>query len=165
MRKGFSLIEMLIYVTLLSLLMGVIASTMFSITRSYKEASYSRVLESTGLHVMDRLTREIKNADSVDLVSSTFSSNPSRILLNGTDTTGVAYTTEFFVENSVLKIKENGVLSGQITPDGVDVDSFVLRYIDTDTADGIKIELRLETGTSTDTNVENFYSTASLRNF
>lgn len=165
MKKGFSLIEMLIYIGLMVLLLGVIVSTMLSITKSYKQASYTRLVESTGLNVLDRLTREIKNADSINVAQSSFGSNPGRITLNGTDSLGVAYTTEFYVESNVLKIKENGVFSGQITPTSTPVSSFVLRYIDTPTNDAVKIEMTLQAGTSTYLRSDNFYGTASLRSF
>ena len=108
-RGGFTIIEITVYVGLFSLLSVIIINTMWSTIRISNELRVSRDINDSAVVVMERLTRDIRNATQIDLAYSTFASSPGRLTLQTVTASGTAMTVEYFVASSTLRIKENGI--------------------------------------------------------
>ncbi|MEI6478662.1 MAG: type II secretion system protein [bacterium] len=159
--KGFSLIETIIYVSLLSILISAIAWSVTSIFHSYNKMDDTRQVENSAMLSMDRMVKEIRNSRSVDL-SNTATSTPNGYLtLNDFDQEGDPETMKFYLLNDRVYADKNGVQLGPLTLDNVVVSSLVFRYFPNGNSAGIKIELGLKTPSGV---VNNFYDSAVLRN-
>ncbi|MFA6917469.1 MAG: type II secretion system protein [Candidatus Gracilibacteria bacterium] len=62
LQKGFTLIEMMIAMTIFVIFMGVVVQSYLSIVRSQREANEYRVMYSEARYVFDKFSDEVRNA-------------------------------------------------------------------------------------------------------
>lgn len=163
--RGMSLVEMIIYLSLMVLLLGVIVNTVLVLTTHYRAVRNTREIEDSATAVIDNLSRQIKNADEYIAASSTFQTSPSRIALVDRDyTTGNSTTTEFYVSNGKVMIAENGIELGPLTKESLVVVGFILKPITTSRSTAIKIELSMQSDQAAPSIIsKNFYTTVVMR--
>src|SRR5438132_411372 len=89
-KKGSSMIETVVYVFVLTLLLGVVSAALFSLVSSYRLMRSERAIESGATASFERMVREIRDAKSVDTLNSVLNSSPGTLVLNTTDSTGAA---------------------------------------------------------------------------
>jgi type II secretory pathway pseudopilin PulG len=162
-NNGFSLVEMLVYIAILTLLVGVLISSLRAIVTTYRHIKVSRTIETSALTALERITREIKNGESITVGSSTFGNASGSITIVGKSPTETSKTTYIYLQNGVLRIDEDGVQKGQLTSSSTVVTNFTLRFINQTISDAVKVELTLQAGQNDYQRQESFYSTAILR--
>ncbi|MDQ3076809.1 MAG: hypothetical protein M3Q63_02035, partial [bacterium] len=106
-KKGVSLIEMLVYVSLISVIFLLIVRTVLSFTGSYRQLAANRELEHTALNVLERITREVRNASSISVSSGAL----TVVQTNNSLST----TTRFYRDGNVVKVDVNGTYSGPLS--------------------------------------------------
>lgn len=159
---GFTMVELLVYIVVFSFI-SILAVNMFlSISSAFVEIRGNHELARSGGAVLEKMTREIKWANTID-ASSTLGTAPSTLILNGTDLSGTARTTTFAVSNGDLIFSEGGTSVGSLLSGSVSVDSFLIREITTSVSSAVRIELTLSYERGSTTRTENFYTTVSLR--
>ena len=164
--KGFSLLEMLIYISILVLLLIVIMNIVISVVRSGRIINALRNVENSALISLERITRETRQADSMDTGGSILDSNPGRLVLESVEYSGIGgtlCTVEFYLSSGTLMFSENGVEIGPLTQGDAKVSSLIFRRFSSLNSEGIRTEITLESGTSTYYRSNNFYSSATLR--
>lgn len=161
--EGFSLVEMLIYLSILVLMLAVIMSTIVSIIRSDRIIKVSRSIEDSATVSIERLTRETRQAKNINVGLSILDSNPGNLVLEGTDASGNPRTVEFYLSEGRLLLKENGVDAGALTETDARISNLIFRLFTGPNAKGIKTEMTIESGTSASYRSGNFYSSALLR--
>jgi len=161
--KGFSIVEMLIYIFILVLMLSVIMNIVVSVINSGRVVKALRNIENSSLTSFERITREARQAESLDLVSSVFDTDPGQLVLVGTDALGSPRTVRFYLSSGVLKLSENGVEVGALTQADARVTSLIFRSFSGLNSEGIRTEITIESGTSTHYRVNNFYFSAILR--
>lgn len=160
---GFSLVESLIYIGLLVLIIVAIISMLLIMGRSYNYLKSSRHIQTSAVTVVDRIIREVRNAQSINIGQSTLGASPGILTLNTTTVSGTPQTVQFYVSGGVVRVKQDGVDVGPLTLPDVNLNSLIFRQITTGISQAIKIELALETGVGSSTRSANFYGTAILR--
>ena len=163
LHAGFSLIEMLFYIALLSLCMLAVMRTLVAVTNSYRTFRSATHVEQEAAFGFERMVREIRDASGIDDAGSTFGSHPGKLLLSTTDVSGTARTVEFSLSSGLLKLAENRVTTGFLTSTSTTISNLVFRKITTARSKGVKIEMTMQSGTTTAFRSENFYVTAVLR--
>lgn len=154
-----TVVETVVYIAILAFLFFMVAETLTTIARTYRATAVTRSLSSSGLTALDRMSRDIRNASSVDQAQSVLNTNPGKlVLLSG------ATITEFYVEQGLINIRENGISKGSITLDSATTTNLVFRLITTPKSSAVKVEMTLQSGTGTDFRTANFYNTVVLRN-
>ena len=161
--RGFSLIEMLVYIGMLVFMLAIIMEVVTSMSRSERAIQSLRTIENSAVSAMERIGREARQAESINATSSIFNIHPGRVVFNSTTASGTPRTVEFYFANGTLWLKENGVDTGAITESNANTTSVVFRRFATSTVEGVRIELTIESGTSTHYRSETFYSSALLR--
>jgi type II secretory pathway pseudopilin PulG len=161
--KGFSLVEMVIYVFILTLLLYVIVSLLTSMASTQRRFAAARTVESSMILSLERAVREIRGAVSIDQLNSVFNAHPGVLALIGEDAAGNPRAVRFEIINGTIHIIENGVDSGPITQEGATIESFILRQTTTSNSLGIKIELTVSAGVGAAARTESISTTASLR--
>ena len=162
-RRGFSLIEMVVYISILTFMLVIVLEVVFSVTRSQRVIRSVRDIENSALVSLERIERETRGAESISTASSTLGTSPGVLVLNSLDEEGGSRTVEFSLLNGQLRLKEDGVDTGALTASGTVVTNLVFRRFASSTVEGIKTELTIESGTSTHYRTESFYSSARLR--
>lgn len=162
-KKGVTLLEAVVYFSLLAIVSMVVVDSLFSLFRSYSIIRVGQDIETSAIQVLDRMTRDIRDADSVVVGQSSFGIPASYVTLsmNSSGTDLVKYSAS----SSRIVVDKNGVYLGNLSLSTVTVDNFNIRYINGTSTQALKIELGL-VGTvrhASTTMYKNFYTTVQLR--
>ncbi len=162
-NRGVSIIETLIYITILVFILVVIVSLLFNLLSSQKNIKASKSIENSASLSLERIIREIRLAESVNTTSSVFGTSPGDLVLHSTDTNGNARTVEFFVTGNTIHLKENGTDQGAINQSDARVTNLVFTLISGTNSTAIRTQMTLESGTTTSLRSDKFYTTNILR--
>lgn len=162
-ERGFALAEMLVYTVILTLLVMVLFASLRAIIVTYRHIKVSRAIETSALTALERVTREIKNGESITLAQSIFDTASSSITVVGRNPSEVSKTSYIYLQNGILKIREDGIEKGQLTSSSTLVTNFTLNLIDQSLSDAVRITITLQAGSGEYVKNESFYSTAVLR--
>lgn len=158
-KKGFTLVEMLVYVAILSVLSVVVINTSLSLARSYNSLKVSRNINSAAIISFERMTRDIRLATNVDTSTSTLNSHPGRLGLE----IGTATTSHYYLDGTTLRVIENGVDAGALTTGDVEITNLIFRTVTDNTLQAVKIEMTIESTLGNTTKTEKFYDFVTLR--
>jgi type II secretory pathway pseudopilin PulG len=162
-QKGFSLVEMVIYICILTAMLIIVLEVLVSITKSQRVMKSVRNIEDATLVSLERIERETRAATSINTASSTLGVTPGALVLDTTDTNGNAETLRFYLSNGQLVLNENGLDVGPLTGNDVRVTSLMFVRFASSSVEGIRTQMTIESGTSTAYRSETFYSSATLR--
>lgn len=159
-KKGITIIETLLYATILILVVGIITQSLITLYRLNRETYTDRLIERNASSAMEVITGEIREAISVDINPSVFASNPGTITLNKKDDSGTPYSITFVIENGILKsIKNPGNNVSQISSSNVIVSGLIFELGQNSNTEGVRVFLQVEK------NVGNETKMISLRSF
>lgn len=161
--QGFSLVEMVIYISIFALLAVVVINSFAVVIGSFNETRTNRDLLESGNSALERISREIRLAQSIDAAGSTFAVTPGILDLNSTDASNNPRTVTFAVSNGALNLTQNGTLTGNLLNDNVDVTSLIFRQITTTEGSAVKVEMVLEDQRGKARKSATFYDTVILR--
>ncbi|MCX6717823.1 MAG: hypothetical protein NTU76_04080 [Candidatus Taylorbacteria bacterium] len=164
--SGFALVEMIVYISIMVIIMIALINIIISITKSNRFSSIENNIKNSAISGLEEITREIRNAKSIDYNQSVFSSSNGKLFLNTLDQNGSIKTIKFYLENQTLKEDVGGVATstgGSLTQKDVKVLSMTFKPIDTLKSKAVKIELVLSSSNNDFVRNENFYSTVVLR--
>lgn len=164
-QGGYALLEILVYIVVLSLVANVTVNGLIIMTRSFNESRANRDLASSGASAMERLGREIRAGVSIDGAGSTFITSPGVLKLNTLDENNVAHTITFNVSGSPaqLMLTRDGSSVGALTTPHVAVESFIVRQMAVGGESAVKVELTLRAVRASGGKTANFYNTVILR--
>lgn len=158
-KTGFSLIESLIYIAIITIMAVLVVNILLSSAKSYNNLRISRNINNSALTSLERMMREIKASDDIDTSNSVFDVSPGKLIIKNATT-----TLEFYLDGNVLRIKENGINAGALTHNEVSVDNLVFFATDNGTSKGVKIEITLSSSYQNFSKTKKFYSFGVLRN-
>lgn len=157
------MLEMIVYIAILVLMLGVIMDITISIVRYHRIIKASRSIENSAITSFERITREVRKANSVDVLLSTFNSSPGKLTINTTNESGNPKTVEFYLESNKILLKENGVDQGSLSQSDSKVQSLIFRLLSGSNFTGVRAEMVVESGTSTYYRTGKFYTFSNLR--
>lgn len=162
-RRGFTLIEMVVYIALLAVLTVLAINMTLSMTRAFADLRVSRDINSSATALFERITRDVRGAYDVDAAASVLGTNPGDLLLDTKDASGTNMTIEYFVSNGSVHIRENGVDQGAIMSASTQAVSFIVREAIGMNSKAVKVEVTLSATRGDITKQRNFYTTVVLR--
>ena len=143
--KGFSLVEMIIYISILSIVTAVLVATSasllgtFSGLKAYEEIAHSSTV------ALERISREIRRAESVDVPASTLSSNPGALVLDTTDLSDIPTTVTISVVGGRIMLQESAIgTPSPLTTVGVTISNITFTHTIGTNTEGVLIELTAE---------------------
>lgn len=160
-QQGYSLMELLIYIAIFIAVSVVIIQALVLMMRTYTSAVAYRRLQTNGELVMERIIRETRSADSINVAGSVFGTHPGVLAIQTTDENNIAHAVTFSVVNNVVQINDSGVI-GDLSSLEVVVDSLIFRRFTTSNGEGVKVELTLTTANGLIVSAP-FYSTVVRR--
>lgn len=161
-QKGFSMVEMVVYVALLAFFMIIAVNGAIIMMSSYAKAGSARLLDSSIELLISKLSREARNSTGINDALSTFNQSPGRISFFVKEG-GTSIPVEFYTSSGVMKIRKGGAELGDVTLPGVSVDSVVFKKIDNVGKQAFRMTIRLIANNGGQTKAETFYYTAVLR--
>lgn len=169
-QSGFSLVEAIIYVAIVSFLFSAIVYSSVEIMKTYKKAKSRGQIENSANVALDRMMREVRSATSVDTSASCLYDPPFAagcdpeigIIKLNKIVSGVPHTVRFYVVDGQVMVDEDDVLLGPITSKRTTIDALRLRRSATSTSETLKVELTISS-TSFPEIVSDFYTTGVLR--
>lgn len=161
-NKGFSLVELITYTALLSILVVVITNVIVMLYNANAVVKATRNVENSAITATDKLIREIRAASSVDLVNSSLNNDNGILKLNISDSSG-SRTSRFYIQNHRIMVDDNGVQTGPLTISDTIVSSLRFYYLATTTSKAVKFEMTLVGPPSTPGISEKYYGTTVLR--
>ncbi len=157
-NSGFSLVEVLVYiaVTVSISLAGVL--TYLSLNSGLVRSATERSVNHAAQVALERITRDIRGATTVNAAQSTLGTSPGVLTL-----TNAATTTRYSVSGGALLLEVDGVTLGPLTGSGVTVEDFTLnRYVGTST-ELVRVKLTLSAVTKAASTTRTYYTSAVLR--
>lgn len=161
-RKGFSLLEMIIYISILSFMLALIVEVVLSVTRSERIIKSARSVENSAVVTLERIGREVRGGEAIDVAQSVFGTHPGVLVVETVDESGT-HESEFYLSDGRVMLRIDGVESGALTEEGARATELKFYRLSDGTAEAIRTELTLESGTSTYYRKEKFYSANALR--
>ncbi|MBX4198177.1 prepilin-type N-terminal cleavage/methylation domain-containing protein [Candidatus Parcubacteria bacterium] len=156
-KKGFSLIEMIIYVSILAVIFLLIVRTVLSFTGSYRDLIVLRALDRSAYNSFERMSRDIHGASSINTLQSSLGTSPGALALAA----GAATSTRFYVQNEKISVDVNGVYVGPLTVKNTAVSSLIFRMI-SGTTTAVRIDLTLTASSGPVIRTKTFHSTVLL---
>lgn len=158
--RGFTLVEMIIYIAILTLVFMVITTTLLSFTSSYRVLSVRRAIEHSAIESLERMTRDIRAAASIDTGNSSLGVSPGVLTIIGP---GNATTTKFHVQDGILAIDVNGVYKGPITTSDVTITNLTFNQLTTTYSKAVKIDMTLQAARGSVIETKTYHTTVILK--
>lgn len=156
--RGFSLIEVMVYlaVTVLVSLAGI--NTYLSLDTVLLRNATERALTHSASVSLERMVRDIRGAESVNLGLSTLDASPGVLTLDQAGT-----TTSFSIVDGKLNVSVNGTSHGPLTSNSVTVESLVFNKYSNAQTDLVRVSLTLSIHSKAASSTKTFYTSAVLR--
>lgn len=160
--EGYSIIEIIVYLAIFTALSILVLNSFIAILNSFNTTNMNRKLLESGSVIMERMSREIRQSQSIDVAHSSFGSNPGILQLNGAST---SENSKFAIVGQSLNLYEGTGLSlmGNMLAQNVSVTNLIFRRISTTNSEAVKIEMTLQYSRGQSTKTANFYDTIVLR--
>ncbi len=162
-ETGVTLIEIILYAAMFAALSVILIKCLLVMLRSYTETRVNDDLLEAAQVSIERVSREVRSAISVDPSSSTFGTSPGVLQINTTNTSGVAKTEKFDLSSGALRFTDNGTVSGNFTGAQVSVTSLIFRNITTPSGGAVRIEMTIQSLRKPSTKTISVYDTIVLR--
>lgn len=157
-KKGFTLVEMLVYVALMTSISLIVVQSVVVVLKSNRTSFAEANLRNAGYSAMEAMIGEIRLSETIDQASD-------GILQMRQDNGGniVRFATS---SDMTLNFYEGSVspsLIGPITTKNVQVKQLIFDQINSGKSLAVKIKMQLETVVDDQIKTEWFYSTVVLR--
>lgn len=162
--RGNSLVEMIIYIALLSLFVLLVVDVIVMMSWSYHRLVLARVISESSSLSFERITRELRTANNIDLAGSTLGASPGKITLQTSDTDGYAQTITFALENGVVNVYENGVLSGRLTQANATTTALTFSLYTGVTSKAVQVNMTIQAVSGIQIRTESFQTSIEMRN-
>lgn len=157
-KNGSSIIEIMIYLAIFTALSILVINSFIVILSSFNVTSMNRSLLESGTASMEKITREIRQAENIDA-----SSTDASLVLSSRDGSGALVSTKFINEEGKLNLYKDGEMEGGLLDDNILITNLSFKRITTAESQAVKIEMTLEYSLGKETKSENFYNTIILR--
>lgn len=155
-KKGFTLIELIVYIGVMTLALASIVVLLTNATQIVGRIKEAKEIRASALVALERLDREIKNAESVLGITS------DTLTLQTVSEGGPAALSFSVDENDSLILAQDGVSRGSLLSDTVRVEEVEFYTINNTISESVTAELVLS-HVNTPTKTEKFYLTSVLR--
>ncbi|OGI67902.1 hypothetical protein A2738_03585 [Candidatus Nomurabacteria bacterium RIFCSPHIGHO2_01_FULL_42_15] len=156
-NHGYTLLELLFYISFFSMLSLVTINAMVIMTKSLREASIQAEFLQSG-SVMERISREIRQAYEIDATST-----ETDLKLKTKDSAGTDKTIEFKFVSPNIQLWEAGSNSGNLNPPNISVTGLNFTQISTTNGEAVKVVLSVRSNNDSAAREQYFYNTIGLR--
>lgn len=160
--SGFTIIELLVYVAGLLALGAVMIILIVQFYNLYREIIVVPRADRTGLILVDRIIKEIRSADKVDLLQSQFGTTNGVLGLDYV-LNGVQKEKIFYLEDGIIKYKEDNGEPVILSSKDLRVSNFNFTFIPTPISQAVRFNLELEFQNNNATETKSYTGFGILR--
>lgn len=143
--KGFTLVEILIYITLISGAMISFTTFVISISNSRNKVYVEQEVQANARIAFNLISQTIKSASSVNIASSTFAVDPGVLSLSMNESEENPTIINLNEDDGFLQIKKGSNAAIPIISDEVKITNLVFTNLTSDnTRENIRIEMTAE---------------------
>ena len=119
--EGFSLVEMLVYIAILSIMVSSLVMTSVSLLTTFGRLVASEDIAQASVVSLERITRELRFANAVDVGASTLgtTTSPGVLVLNTIDDGGSPTTVTVTLTGDRITFAQGGGATSPLTHDTV----------------------------------------------
>lgn len=164
-KKGFTLIELVVYIALVALVAIVTTNTILILNRVLVALRLERRLASSAETSVRRIARELNLATDI-YASSTLNVSPGILSLKSleSETDASSKDVMIYVSSGALTLRRSTDQPVVLTGSGVTVTNLVFREIlNAATSKSVKVELTLRAASGNASTTRNYYLTKVLR--
>lgn len=147
-QAGFTLVEMLVYIAILTIVLALVVSFMVNLMRFYTRYRVEREISTNIREAMNYMIREIKTSQRIYTPTSLFGSSPGQLSLEtgiNLPTDETATFIDFYIDNGQLLIKREGQNPLAITSDRINVSNLVFtNFTNASLGELVQINLTME---------------------
>ena len=171
-NKGFTLIELIVYVTVFAIVTTILTLFVFNFINAYTKIRIAKEVSESSQIAMETMLLEIRHAKDIYAPTSSFDSHLGQLSLKTEKDTPtgeeISYIDFYLDEDNRLCIKREGQESESLTPENIEINSLIFNYLTVDNVESIRIELlanyRNRTEKITHQATTTIISSANLRN-
>ncbi len=163
-QEGISLVEVIIYIFILSLVLGIMVQSFISLNSVYRNIKLERELQSSGFNIVENINREIKLATSVNFEQSLFATTAGKIVLLGKEVDESDYEIIFDLNMGNIRYNKNSEEYLSLNSNKTIIESLVFYYLVNSNSKAIKTELVIRATDRNVVKIKKFYGFSVLRN-
>lgn len=162
-KKGYTLIEAVVYVTILTIVITAILGVTLALTRTYKNALSAKNIENSIISFSGRVQREVRDATTINIAASTLNSNNGILTLDNVSDLGVTKTYRFYLSGQRVFLDIDGVNQGALTLSGARVTALRFERLANSNTEAVRWSMTVESGLGTTRREELITSSSVLR--
>jgi hypothetical protein len=157
-HRGYSIVEILVYLAIFTALSILVINSFIVILSSFNFTNMNRKLLEAGAVSMERVSREIRQAELIDINTTS-----DTLILDSHDSGGNDMEIKFINENGEFNLYKDDSLEGNLLGESLSLTNLVFRTITTTESQAVKIEMTIKYEEGKNIKSENFYNTVILR--
>lgn len=161
-KRGFTLIELVMYVGGLLALGAVMIVLIVQFYSLYRELVAVPRADRVALLAVDRITKDLRAADTIDLISSQFGTTAGVIDFDSV-VSGETVSRKYYVEDGTVKFQQDSGEVLVITPRDLTVSNFNFALVSTDVSKAVRMTMEIEFQTRTGTTTRSYAGFSILR--
>lgn len=161
-KSGYTLVETVIYIAMLTIVYFLIISTLLSFKNSYRNILALRLVDNSAIDSMERMSRDIRWSTTVDTNNSILDTTPGALTIVSTSN-GISTTTKFYLQNNIIKIDINGVYYGPLTISNASVTSLIFRKMDSGISTAVKVDMMISGTSGQVTKTKSYHTTILMK--
>ena len=145
------------------MLSTVIVSLILSTLETSRQVAPINALSRSVTSSLEKITREVRSASSIDLPNSIFSSSSGILVINTLDANNFTKVVKYYLDSGVVKIDENDLYIGPLSSSDTNVTALIFNLATSSKQSLIKIEIDETTGSGKYQKSEKFYDSVVIR--
>jgi type II secretory pathway pseudopilin PulG len=162
-KSGFTLVEIIIYLAIFVLLSIVIIDALLAVQKTNRNVIVYNGLTTNAVSVLEKITKETREAVSVDVANSVFATSSGVLQLNTLDNSDTAHVIRFYQDSGIVKMDLDGQYFGPLMTNSAITTALIFNLATTSTSTLVKMELDLTAGQGVYQKSEKFYDSIMLR--
>ncbi|MEK7606399.1 MAG: prepilin-type N-terminal cleavage/methylation domain-containing protein [Patescibacteria group bacterium] len=162
-RRGFTLPELVVYCAILTLLVIVVMMGVAGVMKTYGTVRANQEISRSASTALERIVRDIRSAESIDVINSTLGVSPGVLILTIPVTEVTDKTVRFYLDNGRVYVEEDDVVIGALTTERAIVSVLSFTQITTAESQGVRINMTIDTSNGKGTITDTFTTTSVLR--
>jgi len=162
-KKGFTLVELLVYIAGMVGLMTVVAVMIVQIYGLYGRLTIGPRTDVIAANTLDRIVREIRRSESVDVPNSVLNNLSAGALMLNLSDGGTNTTLLINLSGDSIYLKEGAAQSQKFTPDNITISGLRFNQIVTPISEAVHIDLAVSYFLDGATTTKSYSSVAILR--
>lgn len=139
-QKGFSTIELLMYSAGMLIVLSAIIYMLFQMYTVYEHLITKPRVDRVGVAIIDRITKDIRSGDSIDLAQSQFGVTTGNLTINTLETETSVIKKFNYAEGRVT-YQESGGDINFLTPEDISVSRLYFTQATSSVSHAVRVEL------------------------